>query len=72
MKDLILITAYCPDDYRENTLRSLVNSLQNYTDLFEKRHKGDYNDFYDFEEETVLRLFPVSKLFIARIEELLK
>ena len=35
MKDLILITAYCPDDYRENTLRSLVNSLQNYTDLFE-------------------------------------
>ena len=45
---------------------------KHYTDLFEKRHKGEYNDFYDFEEETVLRLFPVSKLFIVRIEELLK
>lgn len=28
MKDLILITAYCPDDYRENILRDLVSSLQ--------------------------------------------
>ena len=27
MKDLILITTYCPDDYRENILRNLVNSL---------------------------------------------
>lgn len=35
MKDLILITAYCPDDYRENTLRSLVNSLEKYKELFE-------------------------------------
>ena len=29
MKDLILITAYCPDDYREGVLRNLVNSLEN-------------------------------------------
>ena len=29
MKDIILITAYCPDDYRENILRNLVNSLTN-------------------------------------------
>jgi hypothetical protein len=29
MKDLILITAYCPDDYREDVLRNLVNSLDN-------------------------------------------
>lgn len=28
MKDLILITTYCPDDYRENILRDLVSSLQ--------------------------------------------
>jgi len=28
MKDLILITTYCPDDYRENILRDLVDSLQ--------------------------------------------
>ena len=34
MKDLILITAYCPDDYRENLLRNLVNSLNSY-DLFD-------------------------------------
>jgi hypothetical protein len=27
MKDLILVTAYCPDDYRENILRDLINSL---------------------------------------------
>ena len=27
-KDLILITAYCPDDRRESTLRRLVESLQ--------------------------------------------
>lgn len=29
MKDLILITAYCPDDYRENLLRNLITSLEN-------------------------------------------
>jgi hypothetical protein len=28
MKDLILITAYCPDDYRENLLRNLVTFLE--------------------------------------------
>jgi hypothetical protein len=28
MKDLILITAYCPDDYRENLLRNLVAFLE--------------------------------------------
>ncbi len=33
-------------------------SAKHYTELFEKRHKGDYNDFFDFEEEDVLRLYP--------------
>lgn len=28
--------------------------------FLEKRHKGDYNDFFDFDEETVLRLYPLS------------
>lgn len=28
MNSIILITAYCPDDYREGILRNLVNSLQ--------------------------------------------
>jgi len=31
----------------------------------------EYNDFYDFDEETVLRLFPKSKEFIKRIGEIL-
>lgn len=34
MKDLILITAYCPDEYRENILRNLVNSLLKFKDTF--------------------------------------
>jgi uncharacterized protein (UPF0332 family) len=44
---------------------------KHYADLFEKRHKGDYNDFYDYDEETVVRLFPLSKRFIEKINELL-
>lgn len=44
---------------------------KHYTELFEKRQKGDYNDFYDFDEETVLRLYNPSKLFIERLEELI-
>ena len=42
-----------------------------YTDLFEKRHKGDYNDFFEFDKETVIRLLPISKKFIKKIEELI-
>ena len=44
---------------------------KHYTDLFEKRHKGDYNDFFDYGEDTVMRLYPLSKQFITRINELL-
>lgn len=44
---------------------------KHYTELFEKRHKGDYNDFFDYDEETVLKLYPKSKEFIARIGEIL-
>ncbi len=47
------------------------NLAKHYTDLFEKRHKGDYNDFFDFDKETVIRLLPVSKEFISKIEELI-
>jgi uncharacterized protein (UPF0332 family) len=45
---------------------------KHFTDLFEKRHKGDYNDFYDYDEKTVLELYPRSIELIQRIEELLK
>lgn len=42
-----------------------------YTELFEKRNKGDYNDFYDCDEETVSKLYPFSKTLIEKIEILL-
>ena len=45
---------------------------KHYTELFTKRHKGDYNDFIDFDEETVLKLLPRSNELIKKIEELLK
>ncbi len=44
---------------------------KHYTDLFEKRQKGDYDDFFDYDEETVLRLYPLSVKFIAEIEKLI-
>jgi hypothetical protein len=31
MKDLILVTAYCPDEIRENLLRNCINSLSNFS-----------------------------------------
>jgi len=45
---------------------------KHYTDLFVKRNKGDYNDFFDYDEETVNRLLPLSKRFIEKIEDLIK
>ena len=35
MKDLIMITAYCPDDTRENILRNLVTSLEKHKNIFD-------------------------------------
>jgi uncharacterized protein (UPF0332 family) len=48
------------------------NLAKLFTDLSEKRHKGDYNDFFDYDEETVTRLYPQSRQFIDKIAELLK
>ncbi len=45
---------------------------KHYTDLFEKRHKGDYNDFFDYDADTVRRLYPVSKEFVDVVSELVK
>lgn len=44
---------------------------RHYTELFEKGQKGDYNDFFDFDEEVVLKLYEPSKLFIEKIEQLI-
>jgi len=45
---------------------------KHFTELSAKRHKGDYNDFYDYDEETVLRLYPVSQLFVKEITKMLE
>lgn len=45
---------------------------KHYTDLFEKRQKGDYNDFFDFDEDTARNLYPLSINFIKCVDELLK
>lgn len=42
-----------------------------FTDLSEKRHKGDYNDFFDYDEATVLRLFPEAKRFVYEVLRLM-
>ncbi|MFW5822170.1 MAG: HEPN domain-containing protein [Tangfeifania sp.] len=44
---------------------------KHFTELAEKRHKGDYNDFFDYDEETALRLYPYSRKFIEEIEKLM-
>jgi uncharacterized protein (UPF0332 family) len=37
---------------------------KHFTELSEKRHKVDYNDFYIYDEATVLGLFSVYQRFI--------
>jgi len=49
-----------------------IDLAKHYAELFEKRQKGIYNDFFDFDEDTVLRLIEPTKEFINRIDELLK
>ena len=44
---------------------------KHYADLFEKRQKGDYNDFFDYDEATVKRLLPKSIEFIEKISKLI-
>ena len=44
---------------------------KHYTDLFVKRSKGDYDDFFDYDEETAIGLIPLTKQFIKKIEELI-
>jgi len=39
-----------------------------YSDLFDFRQKGDYGDFFNFEEKTVIPLIPQVELFIKEIE----
>jgi len=43
-----------------------------YTELFDKRHSGDYDDFLSFDRETVERLLPDTRAFIEAIEVLIR
>jgi len=45
---------------------------KHYSELFEKRQKGDYNDFFDFDEETVMRLYPTSMDLVKEINKMVK
>ncbi len=44
---------------------------KHFAELFDKRQKGDYNDFFDYEEETVRMLYPKSQELIKRIDDLI-
>ena len=41
-----------------------------YSDLFDYRQKGDYGDFFDFDEPTVILLIPQVEQFILAVEDL--
>jgi len=45
---------------------------KHYTDLFEKRNKGDYNDFFDYDGDTVKSLLPPTIDLINQIKELIE
>jgi hypothetical protein len=49
----------------------MLDMAKIFTELAEKRHKGDYNDFYDFDEETVIHLYPLTQKFIEEIVKIL-
>jgi len=42
-----------------------------YSRLFEKRQKGDYTDFFDFDKESVVIHYEPAVIFINTIQELL-
>lgn len=42
-----------------------------YADLFDYRQKGDYGDFFDFDEPTIRLLVPQVEQYIIAIENLL-
>lgn len=43
-----------------------------FSELFDKRQKGDYNDFFDFDEESVTKLFPQTKTMIEVVARLIE
>jgi uncharacterized protein (UPF0332 family) len=44
---------------------------KHFTELFEKRNRGDYNDFIDYNENEARELLPKTAVLIQRIKSLL-
>lgn len=42
-----------------------------YTDIFDKRLTGDYDDFVDYSREEIIELFEPAKKFVNTIEKIL-
>lgn len=42
-----------------------------FSEIFDKRHKGDYEDFIDYTEEDVVQLIPLASELIAAIGAML-
>lgn len=43
-----------------------------FSELFDKRQKGDYNDFFDYDKESVTKLFPQTKDLIQVVAGLIE
>jgi len=43
-----------------------------YSDIFDMRHTGDYDDFVDFSKEDVIDVLDPAKDLISKIETLMK
>jgi uncharacterized protein (UPF0332 family) len=43
-----------------------------YGDLFDLRQRGDYGDFYDFEEKEIIQLIPKVEEFLGKIQILIE
>ena len=43
-----------------------------YSDIFDMRQTGDYDDFVDFSEEDVLQILEPAKSLVAKIQTLLE
>lgn len=57
--------------YFIQTQKIPFNVGKTYTNLFDKRLKGDYNDFFDFSEQEVIDLVEPTQIFIKTIEDLI-
>lgn len=53
--------------------KNLISSKvgKTFSELFDKRQKGDYNDFFDFTENDVLELLEPTENLISEIENII-